>query len=109
MPLDTKDRREVLQKMLQHLLKKGGIYLVDENKLTVSEEFIFTLYEDERILAYHKGISQQRVYQLQEQNLLSAFADYFQTLAKSQLVRPKAELEQVLREAIQSCSCENME
>lgn len=48
--------------MLQHLLKKGGIYLVDENKLTVSEEFIFTLYEDERILAYHKGISQQRVY-----------------------------------------------
>ena len=109
LPLDTKDRREVLQKMLQHLLKKGGIYLVDENKLTVSEEFIFTLYEDERILAYRKGISQQRVYQLQEQNLLSAFADYFQTLAKSQLVRPKAELEQVLREAIQSCSCENME
>ena len=106
LPLQPEDRKEILQRMLQHLQRKGGIYLVDERKLTVSEEFIFVLYEERWILAYRKGLPQSRIYQLLEQNLLNAFSDYFQALAKSQLVRPKAELEQVLQEAIDSCSCE---
>lgn len=107
LPLEPEDRKEILRRMLQHLLKKGGIYLVDESKLTVSEEFIFVLYEEKWVLAYRKGLPWPRVYQLLEQNLLSAFSDYFQALAKSQLVRPKAEMEQVLQEAIDSCSCES--
>ena len=104
LPLEKEDRKKILKRMLQQLLKKGGVYLVDKSKLPVSDGFILTLSGDRQILVYRRGLPELRVYQFLEQNLLDAFADYFQALTESPFVRPQAELEQVLWNAIESCS-----
>ena len=103
MPLDVEDRRKVLEQILYSPPKWTQMYLMDESKVAVSDEFVFFLSEGLRISTYRKKLPKLRMFCFEEQNLLEAFGDFFASLPESEYVLPHSELERVLRAAIDSC------
>lgn len=107
--LEPVDRKELLEVMLHRAPENTRLYLVDEDKLPVSDEFIFSVTNGKRIFSYRKGLPQMRIFCFTEQNLLEVFMEFFSSLPESDFVRPQEELEQVLRQAIDCCDAQILE
>lgn len=102
-PLEPKDRKTLLEAMLYRTASNSKLYLIDEDQLTISDEFVFSISKGKRILAYRKEMPKLRMFCFQEQNLLESFADFFESLPESKYVLPQSELEAVLHQAIDCC------
>ncbi len=105
-PLDMADRKTILEAMLYQPQENCQLYLVDENKLPLSNKYVLCISKDHQIVAYHRALPNVRIHCFKEQNLLDAFTDYFQALTTSQVILPQEEAEQALKEAIACCSQE---
>ena len=99
-PLNPEDRVAILKEMLYRRPKNARLYLIDENKQAISDEFVFSLSKGKRISSYRRAMPKLRMYCFQEQNLLDAFMDYFEALTQSKYVLPQSEVERVLYKAI---------
>lgn len=99
-PLEPEERIELLKGMLNRPPQNTRLYLIDETKLSISDEFVFSLSQGKRIFSYRKAMPKLRMYCFQEQNLLESFTDYFEALTESKYVLPQSELERVLHQAI---------
>lgn len=102
-PMNLEERKVLLERMLYDLPPHVSIYLMDETKVNVSDEFVFFLSRGERIESYRRELPNLRMFCFREQNLLEAFEDYFSSLPGIDLVLPDSELERVLRAAIDCC------
>ena len=102
-PLTPEERKVLLERMLYDLPPHVSIYLMDETKVPVADEFVFYLSRGERIESYRRELPKLRMFCFREQNLLEAFEDFFSSLPDSELVLPDSELERVLRAAVASC------
>lgn len=99
-PLEPEDRVLLLEEILYRPLKNTRLYLLDEKRMAVSDEFVFSMDKGRRIFAYRKALPRLRMYFFTEQNLLDAFLDYFESLTEGSFVLPQSELNRVLRQAI---------
>lgn len=99
-PLEPEDRVRLLERMLYRPLENTRLYLLDEKRMSVSGEFIFSMDKGRQIIAYRKAMPRLQMYFFTEQNLLDAFLDYFEALTESTFVLPQSELDRVLRQAI---------
>ena len=102
-PLELEDRKTVLETMLYRPPENSRLYLMDPEKTTVSDEFVFSLAKGKRIMTYRKRLPKLRMFCFQEQNLMGAFEDFFESLPESSYVLPRSEVERVLRQAIRCC------
>ena len=102
-PLELEDRKTVLETMLYRPPENSRLYLMDPEKTTVSDEFVFSLAKGKRIMTYRKRLPKLRMFCFQEQNLMDAFEDFFESLPESSYVLPRSEVERVLRQAIRCC------
>lgn len=66
---------------------------MDPEKTTVSDEFVFSLAKGKRIMTYRKRLPKLRMFCFQEQNLMDAFEDFFESLPESSYVLPRSEVE----------------
>lgn len=107
--LEPVDRKEVLEIMLYQPPENAQLYLIDEDKLPVSDEFVFSVTNEKRIFSYRKGLPKMRIFCFTEQNLIEVFTEFFDSLPESDFVRPKEELEQVLLHAIDCCNAQIVE
>ena len=102
-PLELEDRKTVLETMLYRPPENSRLYLMDPEKTTVSDEFVFSLAKGKRFMTYRKRLPKLRMFCFQEQNLMDAFEDFFESLPESSYVLPRSEVERVLRQAIRCC------
>ena len=106
--LEATDRRTLLEIMLDRPPENTQLYLIDEDKLPVSTEFVFSVTTGKRIYSYRKGLPKMRLFCFKEQNLIEVFMDFFGALPDSEFVQPQEELERVLRQAIDRCDAQMM-
>lgn len=107
--LEPVDRKEVLEIMLYQPPENAQLYLIDEDKLPVSDEFVFSVTNEKQIFSFRKGLPKMRIFCFTEQNLIEVFTEFFDSLPESDFVRPKEELEQVLLHAIDCCNAQIVE
>ena len=106
-PLTLEDRKNVLESILYHPPANTKLYLVDEDKMTISDEFVFSLSKGKHIVAYRRALPKVRMFCFTEQSLLETFEDFFDSLPENEGILPQEELERALHEAI-NCCCEQM-
>lgn len=106
--LEVADRKALLETMLYQPPENSQLYLIDEDKLPVSTEFVFSVTPGKWIFSYRKGLPNMRVFCFTEQNLLQVFMDFFGSLPESDFTRPREELELALRRAIDCCDAQMM-
>lgn len=87
--LEVADRKALLETMLYQPPENSQLYLIDEDKLPVSTEFVFSVTPGKWIFSYRKGLPNMRVFCFTEQNLLQVFMDFFGSLPESDFTRPR--------------------
>ena len=104
--LEPGERKELLEALRRRAVQKNKLYLIDERKLPISDQFTVTVFDGVCVQLQSRGGGRRKEYQFFERNLVERFTSFFQDMTTEPFQAERERLDQILRQAIDMCETE---